>query len=85
MRAMGVFSTPTKRLAPPFTKSLVLLFSYNMGTLICILVLVDSYSLLTDYKYTLSKSNLVNQSEYFFTYMHRVTLAEWIFSMKEAI
>lgn len=61
VKTVGVFSTSTKRLTPTFIKLLVLLFSYNMGALILILVLAE---------YTLPKSNLVSKIEYF-TYVCR--------------
>lgn len=62
VKTVGVFSTSTKRLTPAFIKLLVLLFSYNMGALILILVLAE---------YTLPKSNLVSKIEYVFTYVRR--------------
>lgn len=71
VKTVGVSSASTERLTPTFIKLLVLLLAYNMGVLILILVLAESYSVLTDYEYTLPKSNLVNKIEYFFTYAFR--------------
>lgn len=47
---MSVTSKPSKTLTPTFTKSLDLLFSYNMGILLLISELTGCYSMLTDIK-----------------------------------